>query len=162
MERYHMRRTDKELTDESEIERVLITARYLTLAMCRENRPYLVALNHGFDTEAHCLYFHCAGTGRKLDILRTNAKVWGMVVEDHGYQDGACDHAYRSVMFAGTVTFLDDDSDKRRALEVMIRQQESNPEKVMAEMLTPSRVESVTIGRIDIDELSAKEALPTP
>jgi nitroimidazol reductase NimA-like FMN-containing flavoprotein (pyridoxamine 5'-phosphate oxidase superfamily) len=162
MKRYHLRRTDRELTDEGEIERVLIKARYLTLAMCRENRPYLVALNHGFDSEEHCFYFHCAGSGRKIDVLRTNPYVWGMVIEDHGYLDGACDHTYRSVMFAGTVTFLDDDSDKRRALEVMIRQQESNPEKVMAELLIPSQVEAVTIGRIDIEELSAKEALPTP
>jgi nitroimidazol reductase NimA-like FMN-containing flavoprotein (pyridoxamine 5'-phosphate oxidase superfamily) len=162
MERYHLRRTDKELTGEGEIERVLIKARYLTLAMCHENQPYLVALNHGFDSKEHCLYFHCAGSGRKIDVLRTNPNVWGMVIEDHGYLDGDCDHAYRSVMFAGTVTFLDKDSDKRRALEVMIRQQESNPEKVMAELLVPSQVEAVTIGRIDIDELSAKESLPNP
>lgn len=83
-----------------------------------------------------------------------------MAVEDLGYLDGKCDHAYRSVMFGGTVTFVEDDSDKRHALEIMIRQHESDPEAVIAEQLTPARVSGTTIGRIDIDQMSGKESLP--
>ena len=43
----------------------------------------------------------------------------------------------------------------------MIRQQESDPERVMAEQLTDAQVGAVTIGRVDIEELSGKIALPT-
>ena len=159
MEQYHLRRSDKALDDQAEIERILSTARYISVSMCRDDQPYVVLLNHGFDRERRCLYFHCAGQGRKMDILAANPRVWGMAVEDLGYKDGECDHAYRSVMFGGSVTFPADDSDKRAALEVMIRQQESDPERVMAEQLKPSQVAAVTIGRIDIESWSGKQAL---
>jgi nitroimidazol reductase NimA-like FMN-containing flavoprotein (pyridoxamine 5'-phosphate oxidase superfamily) len=83
-----------------------------------------------------------------------------MAVEDLGYLDGECDHAYRSVMFGGTVVFLESDADKRRALEVMIRQQESNPDGVITEQMTETRVSTVTVGRIDLEAVTGKEALP--
>jgi len=156
---YHLRRSDKLLADQAEIERVLISTRYVSVAMCREQKPYLVVLNHGFDRARRCLYFHCAGKGRKMDILAVNPRVWGIAVEDLGYKDGDCDHAYRSVMFGGRVTFITDDEEKRSALEVMIRQQESDPERVMAEQLKPGQVAAVTIGRIDIDQWTGKQAL---
>lgn len=157
---YHLRRHDKAMVDRAAIEAVLMTARYVTIAMCAEDEPYLVALNHGYDRERGCLYFHCARDGRKIDILAQNPRVWGMAVEDLGYLDGECDHAYRSVMFGGNVVFLESDGDKRRALEVMIRQQENNPDPVIAEQMTDTRVSTVTVGRIDLESVTGKQALP--
>jgi nitroimidazol reductase NimA-like FMN-containing flavoprotein (pyridoxamine 5'-phosphate oxidase superfamily) len=159
MEPYHLRRTDKGLDDLGELERVLTTTRWISLAMCRDGDPYVVALNHGFDREHRCLYFHCAPAGKKIDVLGANPRVWGLAVEDFGYLDGKCDHAFRSVMFGGRVCFLEEADEKRHALEVMIRQQESDPEQVMAELLAEARVAAVTIGRIDIEEMSGKVAV---
>jgi nitroimidazol reductase NimA-like FMN-containing flavoprotein (pyridoxamine 5'-phosphate oxidase superfamily) len=157
---YHLRRTDKALEDPGELERIILGARTITVAMCRNNEPYLVVLNHGFDPSARCLYFHCAAAGKKVDFFTANPRVWGIAVEDLGYRDGACDHAFRSVMFAGTVELLTDDDDKRRALEIMIRQQESEPDRVASEQLTPARVASVTVGRIVVESMTGKQALP--
>jgi nitroimidazol reductase NimA-like FMN-containing flavoprotein (pyridoxamine 5'-phosphate oxidase superfamily) len=148
------------MADRAAIEAVFVAAKYVTIAMCAEDEPYLVALNHGYDRERGCLYFHCAPDGRKMDILARNPRVWGMAVEDLGYLDGECDHAYRSVMFGGNVVFLASDQEKRRALEVMIRQQESDPDGVIAEQMTDTRVSTVTVGRIDLDQVTGKEALP--
>lgn len=159
MQKYHLRRHDKALTDEKTINRILKTTRFITLSMCVDNEAYLVTLNHGWDESRSCLYFHCAPKGKKIDFLRTNPRVWGIAVEDLGYLDGKCDHAYRSVMFGGSVIFLEDFDEKYRALEIMIHQQESNPEAVIEAQLTPKAVNAVTLGRIDIDEMSAKEAL---
>lgn len=155
--RYHLRRTDKALDDKNEITTVLRSTRYVTVAMCRDDLPYLVTLNHGYDPARRCLYFHCARRGKKIDILHANPRVWGMAVLDLGYLDGACDHAYRSVMFGGRVTFLTDAEDKRHALEVMIRQQESDPARVIDEQLTEERIQSVTIGRIDLETITGKQ-----
>ena len=160
MDQYHLRRQDKALTDETEINRVLAKARYISLAMCLDQEPYLITLNHGHDPAQNCLYFHCAPKGKKIDILRTNPRVWGVAVEDLGYLDGKCDHAYRSVMFGGRVSFLESSDDKRHALHIMIEQQESNPQAVIKEQLTEKAIKSVTMARIDITEISGKEALP--
>ena len=160
MEAYHLRRHDKALTEPERRSEILARTRFVSLAMCADDRPYVVALNHGWDAVRNCLYFHSAPKGKKIDILRRNPVVWGMAIVDLGYLDGRCDHAYSSVMFGGTVVFLTTVEDKRRALEVMIRQQESDPEAVIAEQLTDERVAGVTIGRIDVDEISGKVALP--
>jgi len=159
MDPYHLRRHDKALTDSGQLHEILAETRFITLAMCRDDEPYLVVLNHGWDADRQCLYFHSAPNGKKIDLMRRNPRVWGIAVVDLGYLDGRCDHAYRSVMFGGTVTFLETDREKRRALEVMIHQQETDPEAVIAEQLTETRVAGVTIGRIDVDQISGKEAL---
>jgi len=160
MEPYHLRRHDKTIESAEECAGILASTRTISVAMCSDNEPYLITLNHGWDPDQQCLYFHSAPTGRKIDVLRRNSRVWGMAVEDLGYLDGRCDHAYRSVMFGGSVTFVEDDADKCRALEVMIRQHESNPEAVITEQLTPARVAGTTIARINIDQMSGKESLP--
>lgn len=159
MQQYHLRRSDKALTDESELARILETTRFVTVSMCFEDEPYIVVLNHGYDRQERLIYFHCAPNGKKIDILKRNPRVWGIAFRDHGYLDGKCDHAYSSVMFGGLVEWLPTNEAKRRALEVMIRQQESDPEAVIAEQLTEARVESVTIGQIRVTELSGKQAL---
>ena len=160
MEKHHLRRADRALADGDEIDRILTTQHYVTVAACRGGEPYLVVLTHGYDAGRRRIYFHCAAEGKKIDFMKANPRVWGIAVEDLGYRDGACDHAYRSVMFGGRVGFVEDGDDKRRALELMIGQRESDPERVKARLLEPSRIGEVTIGRIDIDQISGKQALP--
>ncbi len=157
--RYHLRRQDKAMTDRAELDRLLRSQRFVTLALCRDNEPYLTTVNHGYDPASESIYFHCAGKGKKIDFLRANPKVWGIAIEDQGYLDGACDHAYRSVMFSGDAVFVTDASEKEQALEIMIRQLESDPEKVMAEQLGAAKVEAVTIVRVAIKEMTGKTAL---
>lgn len=160
MQPYHLRRHDKAIESPEQCTKILASVRTISLSMCADNEPYLITLNHGWDPEHQCLYFHSAPTGKKIDMLRKNPRIWGMAVEDLGYLDGRCDHAYRSLMFGGTVKFLENDADKRHALEIMIRQHESDPKAVIAEQLTKTRVAGTTIARIDIDQMSGKESLP--
>ena len=153
-----MRRSEKEIKDLDVIKVILRSARYVTLALCRDNQPYLVTLSHGYDGEKNCLYFHCADQGKKLDILKVNNGVWGQAIVDLGYVQGKCDHLYQSVHFRGEVFFLEKNRDKKTALEVMIRQLEKNPGKVMAEQLGATSIRRVVIGRVDIKELWGKQS----
>jgi nitroimidazol reductase NimA-like FMN-containing flavoprotein (pyridoxamine 5'-phosphate oxidase superfamily) len=45
--------------------------------MTRDERPYLVSLNHGYDEGNRCIYFHCAKDGKKLEYVEANDSVWG-------------------------------------------------------------------------------------
>ena len=65
-----MHRNDKEIKDVAAIEGVLRAAKVCRLGLCDGDRPYVVALCFGYDGDA--LYFHSAGQGKKLDILRKN------------------------------------------------------------------------------------------
>jgi len=125
--------------------------------MSVDDQPYLVSLSHGYDEDRNCIYFHCAREGKKLDYLRANNTVWGQALLDHGYSDGECTHLYASVHFSGRVTFIDDPDEKRRALECMIRQLDSNPESLIGR-ITPELFDQTMVGRIDIEYLSGKKS----
>jgi nitroimidazol reductase NimA-like FMN-containing flavoprotein (pyridoxamine 5'-phosphate oxidase superfamily) len=158
MERYHLRRKDKEIKNAAELDRILASTRLISLAMCLGSEPYLVVLNHGYDAVRRRIYFHSATEGKKNDFMRANPRVWGIAFEDLGYQAGQCEHPYRSVMFGGRVRFLESYEEKKLAMEVMIRQQEPDPESMFPGRLTVEKINDVAIGAIDIEEMCGKEA----
>jgi hypothetical protein len=159
METIHgMRRKEKEIKDPAEMKAILTAAKYVTVAMCHGDEPYLVTLSHGYDSERNVIYFHCAREGKKIDILAANNRVWGQAIVDRGYVDGRCDHLFATVQFHGRVSFIEDDAEKRHALATMIRQLESDPARVMTDQVNDASVAKVHIGRIDLDFLSGKKS----
>ena len=166
MESYHpLRRKEQEIKDSAELKAILAKTHYVTVAMCRDNEPYLVTLSHGYDENQNAIYFHCACEGKKINFLKANNRVWGQAFIDRGYVPGQCDHLFSSVQFSGRVSFVGDPAEKRRALAVMINQLEREPDTVMAAQVSDATVAKTCIGRIDIDFLSGKrseKAVATP
>ncbi len=156
MPRYHQRRPKQTLTDPAVIDAIIDRGEHLTMAMARDGEPYLATVNYGYDEDQRCFFFHCSVKGKKADVLRANPRVWGQILEDLGYRDGRCLHDYRTVQFSGSVTFVDDLAEKRRALHLMIDQLESDPGAVKARFVTDKSVRGVGIGRIDVEALTAK------
>ncbi|MHA1577907.1 MAG: pyridoxamine 5'-phosphate oxidase family protein, partial [Candidatus Thorarchaeota archaeon] len=153
-----IRRKEKAIESKEEMIAVLETSKYITVAMCLNDVPYLVTVSHGYDKEKNCIYFHCAREGKKVDILTENNIVWGQAIEDHEYSEGACDHLYATTHFKGQVSFIENVKEKEHALRIMINALEPNPELVMEEQITEKSVERVHIGRIDIEYMSGKKS----
>ena len=156
MTTYHARLPDKMIDDRSEILEIIRGQKYLTLALCSEGEPYLVTVNYCFDEATDRFYFHCARKGKKIDYLVANPIVWGQVLQDGGYIDGDCNHAYLSVQFRGSVTLLDDYGEKEAALSLMIEQLESDPQPVKNRLLREKRIRNVGVGCIQVDFFTAK------
>jgi nitroimidazol reductase NimA-like FMN-containing flavoprotein (pyridoxamine 5'-phosphate oxidase superfamily) len=152
---FHVRRKDREIIDCEELRKVLISTKYVTVALCMENEPYLVSLSHGYDEAKNCLYFHCAPEGKKLEFLKANSRVWGQAVLDFGVTE-ECDYAYTSVHFSGRMQLIDDLGEKQHGLEVLVRQVSLNPEAKLAK-IKPEKASNTTMGRIDIDYMSGKK-----
>jgi nitroimidazol reductase NimA-like FMN-containing flavoprotein (pyridoxamine 5'-phosphate oxidase superfamily) len=152
---FHVRRKDREITDSEELKQVLKSTKYVTIALCMDNEPYLVSLSHGYDEPRNCLYFHCADEGKKLVYLKANSKVWGQAVQDYGVTD-ECDYAYTSVHFKGTVSLIEDLREKQHAMEVMVRQLSENPEEKLAK-IRPEKLAKTTMGRIDVSYMTGKK-----
>ena len=157
MKTWHTRHPDKAITDPAEIARIVAGQKFLTLALCAENQPYLVTLSHAFAAEHGSFYFHCAPTGRKLDNIRANPHVYGQVLEDLGYKAGECEHAYRTVQFDGTAELVTDPDEKLRALRLLVDRLEPEPEPVKARLLRPERLGGVAIVRVMVTSWSAKQ-----
>ena len=153
-----IRRKEKAITDEAEMKTILQEAKYVTLAMCSNNEPYLVTLSHGYDPEQNCIYIHCAREGKKMDVWKENNVVWGQALRDEGYVQGRCNHLYVTTQFKGKITILENFEEKKEALITMINCLEEEPEKVIEKQVTERAVTNVIIGRIDIEYMSGKRA----
>lgn len=157
MARYHMHKSEREITDADAIEAILKQGKYATLALARDGEPYVVTLNYGYDPEERALYFHTATEGLKLAFIRENPTVCGTVIEDQGYIQGKCAHAYRSVVFWGRIERLEDADDKAHGLGCLIDHLEEEPEQRRERLLAdPSRLGGVAVLKLTIDTISGK------
>jgi nitroimidazol reductase NimA-like FMN-containing flavoprotein (pyridoxamine 5'-phosphate oxidase superfamily) len=156
-ETYHVRRVERDMPDRSDQLAVLHGQKYLSLAMARDNQPYLVSLNYGFSEAENCFFVHCATEGRKLDFLRANPRVWGQVIEDRGYVSGKCAHAYRSVMFEALAEFVDDPEEKYRALLLMIEYSDPDPQPMRDRLASTANLDSVLVLRLRVQWMGGKQ-----
>ena len=99
------------------------------LGMVDNGKPYVVALNFGYEREGNVLilYLHCAMEGRKIDILRNNPNVYFQMdcVNEfiEGTSERPCSYCWRydSVMGNGQVEFVEDIQKKTHALNRLIQ-----------------------------------------
>ena len=154
-----IRYSKRSFQDDVERREIILAAETMTIAMCRNDEPYLVTVNHAFDEANSCIYFHTAMEGKKIDYLRANPKVWGQIVDDRGYIQGACDHDYRSVQFKGTACFVDASSEKKHALLLMMQQLDKDPDSV-EDHLASGCIDKTCVVRIDVEGYTCKKWQP--
>lgn len=118
-----MRRKDREIEDRAELESMIGAATVCRLAMSENDRPYIVPLCFGY--EDGNLYFHSAGEGKKLDILRVNNLVCFEMDIDHELvrTNLPCESEmkYRSVIGFGQASFVNGVEEKRMSLDIITR-----------------------------------------
>lgn len=152
-----MRRSEKEITDEKEIIKILKGGKFTTISTCKNNEPYIVTMSYGYDQIKNALYFHCAQEGLKIDFIKSNTQVCGTVIEDNGYEDG-CGQTYRSVVFRGEMNVIEGIEEKKHGFNVLINHLERNPSEVKLKFLKNDNVYiKPAILRLDITEITGKE-----
>jgi nitroimidazol reductase NimA-like FMN-containing flavoprotein (pyridoxamine 5'-phosphate oxidase superfamily) len=160
MAKYHMQKKERQINNQDELIEILKQGTYAVISMCRNNEPYIVTLNYGYDSDKNALYFHSGLQGLKIDFLRHNPNVCATVIEDKGYRMNDCDHKYRSVVFWGKMSIVKNLEEKEQGIEVILNHLENNPEKIRERFLkTEERYHNVTILRLDIRELTGKSNL---
>ncbi len=103
----------------AECERILDACDIGVLVMCQDSVPYAVPMNHAFADGR--LYFHCAPTGRKLDMTRANPQVCYVV--ERGLGDAPpprrmCHPDWESVIAYGAAQVIEDPEELRRAFTI--------------------------------------------
>jgi len=123
-----MRRHERQVTDTKDITAVIENCNVCRLAMTDGAAPYIVPLNFGFEFYSGnlTLYFHSAGEGRKIDILRKNPVVGFEMDNNRGLKDGgtaACRYSiyYESVIGTGKAEFVTGYREKKAALEKLMK-----------------------------------------
>jgi nitroimidazol reductase NimA-like FMN-containing flavoprotein (pyridoxamine 5'-phosphate oxidase superfamily) len=156
--KYHMRRSEREITERTVHEEILRKGKFATLALCRNDEPYVVTLSYGYENASQSLYFHCAMDGLKTEFVMENPNVCATIIQDHGYIQNECRHAYRSVVIRGKVEILKKEDDKRKAIDVMLNHLEETPEIMRSKLLDKGeQFKEVQIWRLVIEDISGKQ-----
>ena len=157
---HELRRHDLEIMDPAEIDRLLVAARFATVALADGEQPYIVTLSCGYDAVLNRLCFHVSRKGRKLDVIAKNPRACATVVADLGYRVGECAHPYASVVVSGRMRVLEDPADARNAMRTLIGQLESADDEsaIWARNLldTDAGMGRCRMLAFEIDELTAK------
>jgi uncharacterized protein len=93
-----MRRSDREISGIQEIEEIIQKADVCRIALANDNIPYIVTMNFGYiRNPKKTLFFHCANSGKKLDMLHKNNYVCFEMDIDHQLFRGkrSCDWGMR-------------------------------------------------------------------
>ena len=150
-----MRRKEKEITDKTAMESIILKSSVCRLAFSEKNRPYIVPLCFGYEDDT--LYFHSAREGRKLDILRKNNMVCFEFDIDNEIveADDACAWGmkFQSVIGFGRGSIIDDIESKRKALNIIMQQYSRNsyeyPDKA---------VKKIVVIKVEIEHMTGKKS----
>lgn len=117
-----MRRKEREITGIAEIESVISDSDVCRIALADGNTPYIVTMNFGYTGGKNPkMFFHCATSGRKLEMIKKNNYVCFEVDTDHQIYKGekGCDWGmkYSSVVGYGNLCIVEDDNEKRSGLD---------------------------------------------
>ena len=150
-----MRRKEKEITDKTAMESIILRSSVCRLAFSEEDRPYIVPLCFGYKDDT--LSFHSAREGRKLDILRKNNKVCFEFDIDNEIveADDACAWGmkFQSVIGFGKGSIIDDIESKHKALNIIMQQYSRNsyeyPDKA---------VKKIVVIKVEIEHMTGKKS----
>jgi nitroimidazol reductase NimA-like FMN-containing flavoprotein (pyridoxamine 5'-phosphate oxidase superfamily) len=152
-----MRRKDRELTGQDEMEQIISRADVCRIALADNNIPYIVTLNFGYSGgDKPCFYFHCAREGRKLDMISKNSYVCFELDTDHELYEGekGCDWGmkFSSVVGYGNISILEERESRIKALDSIM----SHYSERKAFSYDERILENTTILRLEISGMTAK------
>lgn len=152
-----MTRRERQIFDIDKILEILDKSKVVHIGMADGDEPYVVPMNYGYtyENEKLTIWLHGATTGRKLDLIRKNPKVFFEMECDLVPFDGnvACNYgiSYSSVMGKGIATIVEDSEEKQKGLKVLMKTQ-VNKDFDFNEKLASV----VAIIKIEVSEFTAK------
>ncbi len=159
-----MRRKDREITDFSQMLKILESCPVCRLGLTENNEAYIIPLSFGYELQSGrlILYFHSACEGRKISLIQQQtARGQALTATfelDTAVQiqsgETACQFTclYKSIMGKGTLTLLPSLEEKAHALQ-----------KIMAHYsgqeswsFQPQLLSSVAVLRLEVTQWSCK------
>lgn len=144
------------ITNPAEIEEIIRRCPYCMVGLTdEEGNPYVVPMNFAY--EAGTIYLHSGPDGGKIEMARRHPQVCITFCEGHElvymHQQIACSYSMksRSVICRGMVRFITEMEEKRRVLNLLMRQYTDNE----CRMAEPA-VRNVLIWEIKVEQMSCK------
>jgi uncharacterized protein len=153
-----VRRKERQTTDITEIESIILKADVCRIALADGGVPYIVTMNFGYSASPRkSLYFHCATGGRKLEMIRKNNRACFEVDTDHKVVEGvrACDFSmnYRSVVGWGSIAVINESDEKIAGLGIIMHHYTGKT----GFNFDPGNLARLVVLRLDIEEMTGKK-----
>lgn len=150
-----MRRSRQALS-QADCEEILKRATAGVLAVTGDGGyPYAVPLSYVY-AEGR-LYFHCAGSGHKLDAISADDRVSFCVIDQDEIHPEKFTTFFRSVILFGRARILEDAGEKRAALELLA--DKYSPGQSGREEEISQQLNRVCIVEITPEHMTGKEAI---
>lgn len=155
-----MRRKERAVTDCTRIAEIIRACDCCRLGLRDGDGVYIVPLNFGFaeENDTWVLYFHGAGAGKKLTLLRANGRVGFEMDTGHALVgDGcACSYTfhYQSVIGSGEVREVTDECGKLAGLRCIMAHCTGREDWDF----TAQELAQVTVLRLEITQVTCKAA----
>jgi len=154
-----MRRQERQITDASEIRKILDKNIVGRLAMCLDDMPYVVPINFGYDETdgKFTFYFHCAKEGEKLEILKKNRNACFEIDCAHEFVekelDCACSMLYESVIAKGKIYFIESEDEKMAMTQKVVAHCRGGADSFN---IPKEALEKITTLKLEAYEVTAK------
>ena len=152
-----MRRKNQILSQEESIA-ILQNGTTGTLAVLGDNDyPYAVPINYFY--EDNKIYFHGAKAGHKIDAIKKHNKVSFCVIAQDDLITEEFTTYFKSVVAFGTARIIEDDAEKRNAMEKLTAKFTPNqPEQKRSETIT-QQFSALGMIEMTIEHMTGKQAL---
>lgn len=154
---FHQMRRYKQAIGKEECEEILHQGSFGTLALSgNEEYPYAVPISYIYMDQK--LYFHCAKTGHKLDLIKQNSKASFCVVGCDQVVPEEFTTYFSSVIVFGSITILNDEERKYQVIEKLSLKYgpENTLESVQQEI--ERHREKFDILEMSVDHMNGKKA----
>ena len=119
--------------------------------------PYAVPLSYVYHDNK--IFFHCAKTGHKLDSIIRNEKVSFCVIDQNQIVQEEYTSYFCSVIVFGKARILEEDTEKRKALEILTARYSPDQEKSHQLQVIEKEYNTVCVIEIAIEHMSGKKAI---
>lgn len=128
------------------------------LALAEEGGfPYAVPLSYVYTGDK--LYFHCAKSGHKLELIRQNPKASFCVVDQDQIVPEEYTSYFRSVIAFGRVRILEDEGEKRAAIEKLALKYAPDSTVEDRKQVIQKEWEPLCMLEMELDHVTGKEAI---
>lgn len=150
-----MRRKDKEITDQKELDKIIKKAQVCRLGVSYESMAYIIPMNFGYANRI--LYFHSSQEGLKLLILRENPKAcFEMDIDTQVVpSEESCNWTmrYQSVIGFGEVEFIEDLEGKREGMKIIMQHYTDEVKQI-----EDAELSGVTIFKLVVSTMTGKKS----
>ena len=153
-----MRRKDREVAEPDRIDEIIRSCDCCRLGFADGDAAYIVPLNFGYSTAGgeRVFYFHGAAEGKKMDLIRKNPDAGFELDAGHELhlsgEGCGCSFRFQSVIGRGKTALVEDPSEKRAALQILMEHYSGRGDWTFEE----DALCQVAVWKLIVEELSCK------